>query len=60
MQKDTLIEALKRRLQSDPKLFSEFLQSPLGVLKREGVQVSPPEAMQLRDTMSATKPKELD
>jgi hypothetical protein len=57
MQQDRLIEAFKRRLQSDPKLFSEFLQSPLGVVKREGVQMSPPDAMRLRDEMSATTPK---
>jgi hypothetical protein len=48
MQQDELIAAFQRRLQSDPKLRAEFLGAPLGVMKREGVQVSPDEAVALR------------
>ena len=48
MQPDELIAAFQRRLQVDPKLKAEFLYAPLGVMKRESVQVSPEEAMALR------------
>jgi hypothetical protein len=60
MQENEMIAAFKRRLQSDPRLLAEFLSAPLGVMKREGVQVSPQAAMQLRDTLAgsaSTKPQ---
>jgi len=58
MQENSLIEAFKRRLQSDPKLRAEFLEAPLGVMRREGVQVSPAEAMRLRNMMAAAVSRE--
>ena len=55
MQQDVLVEAFKRRLQSDPKLRAEFLEAPLGVMKREGVQVSPQTAISLRDAVATSQ-----
>jgi hypothetical protein len=60
VQENEMIAAFKRRLQSDPKLLADFLVAPLGVMKSEGVQVSPQAATQLRDTLAAaasTKPQ---
>jgi hypothetical protein len=53
MRENAIIAAFRRRVQSDPKLLAELLVSPLGVMKREGVQVSPQAAFQFRDEMAA-------
>ena len=54
MQQEERIEAFRKRLLADPRLLAEFLEAPLGVMGREGVQVSPHQAAQLRDVIAAT------
>jgi hypothetical protein len=43
---------LQNRLRADPKLQQEFLRDPAGVLKREGLTLSPQAEKDLRDLVA--------
>ena len=49
--------AIEQKLNSDPRLWGDFLKDPVDVLHREGIDLAPHMQKELRDEAVITSPK---